>query len=154
MCRYAVCRRKLAYYFYRSYIADYQHKFFYNCEVALHPLICFPIRLAFHQHLIHTEPILAAQPNIQTTHEGNFWLAIIPSFQITLIKVWPEGCQKEDSQTVSHWHCTYFNRIALASLSSSTSSSAAMGGYSLPAKMQNMENTTFIARLGLSFAIE
>ena len=37
--------------YYRSYIADFECKFFYNCEVALHSHICPLITIAFHQHL-------------------------------------------------------------------------------------------------------
>ena len=66
---------------FRSYIADLKHKVFFlhGCEVALTSHICFPIRLVFHQHLnshiaypgIPPEP--SNHPNLQTTHEGNFY---------------------------------------------------------------------------------
>ena len=42
--------------------------------------------------------------------------AIEPSSQITLIKVWQQNHQKENSRPVSHQHFTQLNRIALASL--------------------------------------
>ena len=46
---------------------------FYNCEVALYSLVCFPIRFVLHQYLNSqiTYPGVA-HSNLQTTHESNF----------------------------------------------------------------------------------
>ena len=56
----------------RSYVADLELKLFYNCEVALPHISAFPLGLCFINIWIHTYAILAAHPNLQTTHEGNF----------------------------------------------------------------------------------
>ena len=56
-------------------------------------------------------------------------LAIVPSSQITLIKVWQTSHQKENSRPVSHWHPTLLNRITLALLSMDTIYDIALAIY-------------------------
>ena len=94
--RYSVCRIAYAQlnmrsfqsssidFLFRSYIADLKHKivFFHGCEVALTSHICFSIRPVFHEHLHSHIPILASHPNLQTTHEGNFYTCRIANVEM------------------------------------------------------------------------
>ena len=62
---------------------------FHNCEVALPSHFRFPIRLVSHQHLNShiAYPGCPPEPSNFTQGEISALLAIVPFYQITLIKV-------------------------------------------------------------------